>query len=66
MAIIYAVALWRLHWPSSWLLLASLVLFVLGFLAVLLLPAISTFLSAASIVVYGVAYIALGRATVIK
>jgi hypothetical protein len=65
-AIIYAVALWRLHRAASSLLLTSTGLLVIGFAVVSLFPALSLTIIARSIVVYGLAYIALGQVTVNK
>ena len=63
-AIIYAVALWRLHRAASLLLLSSTGLFVIGFAVFPLFPALSSMITAGSIVVYGLAYIALGQVAV--
>ncbi len=62
--VIYATTLWRLHRASSMLLLTSTGLLLIGFIAVPLVPPISSVIMAGSIVVYGVAYVTLGRATV--
>ena len=63
-AVVYGVALWRVHRLSSWLLLISTGLLIIGFAAVSVVPSISPILTAGSIVVYGMAYVALGRAAV--
>ncbi len=63
-AVIYAATLWRLHRASSILLLISIALLLVGFIAVPLVPSISSIITSGSIVLYGVAYVALGRATV--
>ena len=60
-SIIYAVALWELHRPSSWLLIISIGLLIIGFAAVPVVPSISPILTAGSIVVYGLAYGSLGH-----
>jgi hypothetical protein len=63
-AIIYAVALWRLHRAASSLLVASTCLFVIGFAVFPLFPSLSSMIIAGSIVVYGLAYITLGQVAV--
>lgn len=63
-AVIYAVALWKVHRPSSWLLIISTGLLLTGFTAVPFVPSVSSLISSGSIVVYGAAYISLGRAAV--
>jgi hypothetical protein len=60
-AVVYAVALWRVHRPSSWLLMISTGLLIIGFAAVPVVPSISPILTAGSIVVFGMAYVALGH-----
>lgn len=64
-AVIYAAALWNIHRTSSMLLLVSIGLLLVGFAAMPLVPSIGPAITAGSIVVYGAAYIALGRAAVI-
>lgn len=55
-AVVYAVTLWRVHRATSWALIVSTALLFLGFaVSPLALPFL-----AASIVVYGVAYVLLG------
>ena len=63
-AVIYAFVLWKWHPPSSILLLLSIGLLFIGFAAVPIIPAISSFITAGSIVFYGIAYVALGRVAV--
>jgi hypothetical protein len=63
-AIIYAVALWRLHRAASSLLLTSTGLLVIGFATVPLFPSLSSIFIAGSILIYGLAYIALGQVAV--
>ncbi len=63
-AVIYAVALWRLHRISSVLLISSTLLLLIGFSALPFVPSMSATISAGSIVVYGVAYVALGHSAV--
>ena len=60
-AVVFAVALWKMHRPSSWFLIISTGLLIIGFAAVLIVPSISPILTAGSIFVYGMAYVALGH-----
>ena len=63
-AVIYAFILWRLHRPSSTLLLLSVGLLFMGFAAVPIIPSIGSFITAGSIVLYGITYVALGKAAI--
>lgn len=63
-AIIYAIDLWRLHRVASSLLLTSTGMIMIGFLISPLSPSLSSITAAGSIVVYGLAYIALGHVAV--
>ena len=58
--IVYAVALWMVHRPTFWLLVASTALLFLGFA----IPSLALPFLAASIVVYGLAYVLLGLVAV--
>jgi hypothetical protein len=59
--VIYAVVLWRMHPTAAMLLAASAGFFVAGGAVSIAYPAIGGALVAGSIVVYGIAYIALGQ-----
>jgi hypothetical protein len=59
-----SVALWRLHRAASSLLLTSTGLLVIGFAVAPLFPALSSIIIAGSIMVYGLAYTALGQVAV--
>jgi Ca2+/Na+ antiporter len=63
-AVIYAVTLWRVHRSSSWFLIISIGLLIMGFVAVPIASSISPLLTSGSIIVYGMAYVALGRTAV--
>ena len=63
-AVIYTVTLWRVGRSSSWFLMISTGLLIIGFAAVPVVPSISPLLTSGSIIVYGMAYVALGRTAV--
>jgi len=60
-AAIYALGLRRMHRPSAVILAVSIALLIAGGLLMAKSPAASTLLTAASIIVYGLGYMALGR-----
>ncbi len=59
--VIYAIGLWRLHQTTALLFTASAAFFVAAGAVSLVTPAIGGALLTGSIVVYGIAYIALGQ-----
>jgi hypothetical protein len=61
---IYAVGLWRMHPTAALLLAASAGFFVIAGAVSVASPAIGGALVAGSIVIYGIAYIALGQLTI--